>query len=187
MRTLILDADGIITDWGHAALGALNGSLPLPKKMEDILINYGMHTNQFEKLYGGRDEMVAFIKNQGQDFWRNVPVFSWANDLVKNIKKFAQIYDFELAICTSPSNWANAATPKIEQLHKLYPDIPIIVTRHKEFLAHKDALLVDDGKHNIEKFESVGGIGYLVPNPYKTPINADNLMYALEDLLVWFD
>jgi hypothetical protein len=96
------------------------------------------------------------------DFWRNLPKYPWADDLVAAITAGCKCY-----ILTSIGGGACSATGKIQWLQNHYPELAksAILTRRKEMLAAPGRVLIDDDPGNCQKWVERGGWGILFPHP----------------------
>ena len=170
MKTIYLDIDGVIADWNKAALNliGLNDEDPeLRKTLEKA--DYGL-----ENVIPGFHEALDRVDRSGSEFWENLTLLPWANDLVNYLKLKAKsqqlIQDntrgLSLMFVTSPGKWTGAGTGKMKWLEKHFPDLPYAICKDKYLLAAHDKLLIDDKPSAIRLFDKAGGTGFLWPNQY---------------------
>ena len=153
---IFLDLDGVIVDWAKAAYEVHN--LPLPNYN-----NWPLDGNDLAKMMNlSAEDFWKPYKNV--EFWVNVPFFKEATGLIDHLKPF--IDEGNLCFVTDHSDCPYAAAGKVKWFNKFYPGIPYSLTKHKNFYAAPDAILIDDSETNCHKFEKRGGHYVLYPSPW---------------------
>jgi hypothetical protein len=133
---------------------------------ERQLSEYEDPYNVFLDLISGGQESV-FWNQTSHQFWALMPKLPDADQIIQ----LCQNYSKEIIFLTSPSSKKQAhfaASGKIEWLNQHYPQIKFFIGKHKEELAHRDALLIDDSEGNITRWQAAGGAGILLPRPWNS-------------------
>jgi 5'(3')-deoxyribonucleotidase len=159
-RTFI-DLDGVVANWEKSAMVILGANeekyIPLLKEGNSLRDYF---PNQWEVL-----------DSKTEEFWLGLEKLPWADELIELALKYGDV-----AFLTSGGNVyertngvADAAKGKTIWVDRHFSKygIPLIITKHKNFCAYPNSILIDDTLKNIEKFEEGGGTGYHFPQIYK--------------------
>jgi 5'(3')-deoxyribonucleotidase len=164
MRNILLDMDDVICDFAEYVLdkmGVEHDPWPYPIEMDGL-------------PWGGRED---FWNNLAQDFWSDLPWTRDGKEILQIAESFGCVY-----LCTCPNVFGNTGA----LAHSVYGkrkwierEIPylkhqIVFTEHKELLACKHNILIDDRYGNVDKFRKSGGTAILVPRKY-------NIMHRYAD------
>lgn len=153
---IILDADGVLGNFTQAVLNA-HGR---PEGHDDI------KDWDFYKGWGMNDhEFWSGIA--GHEFWYNVELYPWADELYKRLSAIARV-----TIVTSPCDDDFCSSGKTMWLRKhfnLKPHESFIGGR-KELMASPTHLMIDDSIKNVESFIARGGMAILFPQPWNDAI-----------------
>ena len=155
VNQIFLDLDGVVANFFGAAL-RVHDRLDLvdkwPKGEWDMAKVMGISEGNF---WNGFDY---------PEFWRTIPVYSWAEFLIGQLQKFAPI-----TVATSPGLSCYAATSKIEWVRESLPVIggpgfsDFLIGHQKHLLAKPGAVLIDDNETNCRRFKAAGGEAILFP------------------------
>lgn len=110
--------------------------------------------------------MWARINEAGEDFWSHLEKYEWADRLVDGLtEKFGLTNTFMLS---DAGKFPKTLSGKQIWLHDNYPQFVgrTVFTSHKQLLAHKRAILIDDKPSNVNAFESNEGVAFLFPQPW---------------------
>jgi len=151
MATILLDMDGVLTDFAGAVCALFGQEPPGPAhRGKDLAAATGIRAGQ----------MWPRIDDLGAKFWRELEPTPFANELVSLCRKAG-----EVVIATSPSNDPAATAGKIAWLQqrfgKRFRDF--VVSPRKELLAAPGRLLVDDTPKHVDAFRVAGGQAVLLP------------------------
>jgi len=126
-----------------------------------------------------------------EEFWRPLDRQFWSSlDKTHDSDRILSLVEskFErVCLLTSPSSSFDCPSGKSEWIHNNLPKYwrsrRYLLGSAKEFCASKDAVLVDDSDHNINKFRAEGGHGILVPRAWNSLHHIDgDLAYIEEEL-----
>jgi FMN phosphatase YigB (HAD superfamily) len=147
------DIDGCLADFDKAFKN-LTGYLP----------------KDFESKFG-IDEFWKAIPENTTDFWVNLEWMEDGKQLWNYIKKYNPI------LLSAPSRAETSKQGKKEWVEKELPGVKLILkgAKYKHEYAKPNAILIDDRKDNIERWESAGGIGIF-------HISAKNTINLLQQL-----
>lgn len=102
-------------------------------------------------------------------FWKDIPMFPWAPELVRKLRDICE----RLVVSTNPGadHDPRSASQKIEWFaqreHLLgFRGCDLMIGTKKALMARPGTLLIDDAKHNVEKFIAEGGEAVLVPSDW---------------------
>lgn len=156
IRTVLVDMDGVITNFIDAALRAHG------KRPERILERWPRGVFGAHKVLG--IDIAAFwvpINQQGEAFWRVLEPFPWTAALID----WVEAVPSQWAICTSPSRDPACPRGKMEWLYRhIRPAFrEVALTPRKHLLARPDVLLIDDTERMCDRFEAAGGHAVLFP------------------------
>ena len=153
---IYLDMDGVTTNF---LLGTrkIHNNFDSPAQQWDWWNDWNLTTDEFwEKI------------DSDLEFWYDLEPHDWLDELLIEVEKI----DPEYRVLTSPRNTPQCYSGKHYWVEKYLG----IVTQCRRFcpygqkaeLARPDRILIDDADHNIDSWESAGGIGVLFPQPWNT-------------------
>lgn len=101
------------------------------------------------------------IHDAGVEFWENLEKLPWFEDVIS----WAESRFSEWYVVSAPSKETNSYTGKVNWLKReLGRDFDrLFITPHKELLAARDRLLLDDRMSNLDSFKQQGGEAMLFP------------------------
>jgi len=153
---ILLDLDGVIYDWMGSALPIFNVDAN-NKENRKILKTY----HDGLEMIRSKQEVFETIENKGSEFWAELKLFPWANELYNNLSEIG-----EVTILTSPGYWTLAGKGKLTALKRDFEIKNFILAKNKEVCAMPNAILIDDKKKNVANFRNAGGWSYLWPNSF---------------------
>ena len=157
IKTIMLDLDGVITDFCIGIYKAFSQSY-----------NYPFLTRKYkfwDDWDGVTTTMVDSVCNDS--FWQHQPWMPDGHDILREIIKWfcpTQIY-----LVTYPMPNVESPTGKWKWVKENLPEYygrTIITQAPKSLLAKPDTLLIDDKDENVEEFVKAGGSAILVPRPW---------------------
>ena len=157
---IVLDMDGVLVNFCKGAYEAhgrqWDESLPT---MFDFFEEWGMTA----------DEFWAPINELGAEWWAELPLFPWAEELIETCRSFDQ----DCIVATASSHHGYSAAGKVAALQKLFgPKFrDYFITPKKWLLGAEDRILIDDLDTNCNGFIDHGGEAVLFPQPWN--VNAD--------------
>lgn len=165
---LFIDMDGVLVDFVNGAC-KLHG---IPNPYDDGTCPVGQW--DFVKTLMMSEE--EFWKGMEEDFWAGLDPYPEAMKVIDYLKARCGIDN--LCLLTSPSYNEGSPTGKLRWIKKHLPEFyrRVLIGPRKEFCAHKDSVLIDDGSHNIESFDSHSGYGILYPRMW-------NKLHFIVDLI----
>jgi len=120
-----------------------------------------------------------------QEFWASIPWTSHGKELYEMCTRYAPV-----VLMTTPTIQPACAAGKMEWIQKHMPYEQrrrYALSPCKHHMAHPGAMLIDDGEHNIDKFQEHGGETFLWPDPWnengKSGMTFDAAMSALSTKL----
>jgi len=149
---IYMDMDGVLTDFDKQLADLLDR--PLDRDWD----------------FGNDPKIWAKIDEVGEDYWATMEWIPDGHKLWDAVKKH------DPTILSSPSNHVSSIEGKKIWLKNNLPGVPYIIEKKKEQHANKEAILIDDRKKNIDKWEQAGGIGILHKN-------AENTIEELGDIM----
>lgn len=178
--TVLLDMDGVLTDFVGAAITAHG------KRPEAVLAQWPPNTHWLhEVLKVDLTEFWRPLNAQGESFWRNLPSYRWTPAMLEWVETVPPNW----AICTSPSRHPASARGKVEWLYaNVRPAFrEVALTPRKHLLANPRAVLIDDTERMVERFEAAGGHAVLFPQTWnRKGAMADPWAHVLEELTTRF-
>jgi 5'(3')-deoxyribonucleotidase len=151
--TIFLDLDGTLVDFRGAALKVCGATIGANDSPEYSL----------SRATGiSSAELWAAIDAVGPGFWRYLPKYPWADELLAALPEWSD----DIVITTSPTwHWSSFAGKRLwlqDQFGESFGNY--IFTQRKELLARTpNSVLIDDSQTNAEKFRAAGGLAILVP------------------------
>ena len=127
--------------------------------MDGVLANFAY---KFREVTG--EEPKEYIEKYGQDeFWRECDSVKFWSEMPfeRNAPMLWQyLSDKNVTLLTTPSPQVSSRVGKILWKHKFLKGNPkIIFSSSKEDYADSRSILIDDFKHNLNKWQLAGGIG----------------------------
>lgn len=164
-----LDMDGVTYDF-ETRLFNLMKIKPSLEQNQQIAQGY-----DFEKIW---PDCFDYILQNGINFWENIPLLPWSKKLYNKLSK-----SYEVIFLTSPGNYnkrgakfvADATQGKLKSLKKDFGLVKCIINPHKYLNANPNTILIDDSKHQIDKFKEYKGKTFLWP--HKSLILNDKLSF----------
>lgn len=146
----LIDIDGVVYDFVNHVLPYFNK----PSIKETDINNYDI----VKSLNISKEEFWYIMDNTAGIFSQG-HIYPWANKLIEICKTYSK----EIAFCSNPGNNPEHWKEKREFQMNNFPDIPLILTQHKDLLSNKNVVLIDDFEKNINDFNTKEGIGILFP------------------------
>lgn len=102
-----------------------------------------------------------FWSTDTYEFWTSVEKMPDADEIVEAaLRRFGKGY---VAVLTAPSKGLGCMPGKCDWIQARYPQLSVIFTKAKHFVAAPNKLLLDDKDANVNAFVEAGGHGILVP------------------------
>lgn len=160
-QQILLDMDGVLSDFTSGALIALNrdyhGDVTLEEyaKFGKFEINdyYGISRNDFWEAIGST-----------YHFWLGLKPLPWAIQLYEELSTMGDV-----TVITSPSEDPSCAKEKLQWLKYflgIKPESVFIGSR--KYLMSGNGILIDDYYKNVDEFRMNGGASILVPSNWNT-------------------
>lgn len=148
------------TSWVYPKEGAVKPKISVFCDMDGCLTDFNKQLSELlgypaPKEFGNDPKIWAAISKAGEEFWSEMEWISGARRLWDEIKKFHP------TILSAPTRHPSSVSGKKKWLRENLPGVPYIIEQHKEKYAKPGAILIDDRKKNIDKWEAKGGIGIL--------------------------
>ena len=150
--------DGVLADFVGGCLRAHGRPSPYTDP-----VNLGIF--EIEKIWGMSAE--EFWKPcDGPRFWDDLDKTPEADKIVQLVTR--RLGTNNVAILTSPSMSPYCVPGKRRWMRRYFPQLAenMIFTSAKKFLAHPNAVLIDDRDDNIWDFLEFGGRAVTVPRPW---------------------
>ncbi|MEN9918903.1 MAG: hypothetical protein RL662_1339 [Bacteroidota bacterium] len=161
IKNILLDLDGVMTDFLSSALALLNARFDRTITPEE----YAKHNIfDIEKVYGiSSKDFWDTIETK--DFWISMKPMPWAKELYEKLNKIAPV-----TIASSPSNNPFCAADKAiwVQKHLGLKNSNLMLGSRKYLMASTYNVLIDDYPKNIDKFREHGGHAILIPSSWNT-------------------
>ena len=142
---LYVDLDSVLTDFLKAVSDLMGTKLERGKALPD-----------------SRDMWIK-INRAGEKFWTGMDWEPGGRDLWEAVK------GYHPTILSSPTRHPSSKAGKAQWVREnLGEDVPLILDSHKDKYAEPDAVLIDDRRKNIDKWEAAGGVGILHKNAEET-------------------
>jgi 5'(3')-deoxyribonucleotidase len=175
---IFLDLDDVLVDFRGAAAQLHNRQPPKPSELPtvwDLPSVWGITVEQFWRP----------IHDAGEQFWLELQPLPWMVDLVDLCHRFVSRED--LYIVTSPSECPSSYVGKIKWIKRYFGDDfnQFFLTPHKEMLAQRDRILIDDRSINVHNFRQEGGSAFLFPSVANhNYMMLTDMDLALDDLVI---
>ena len=161
-NVVFIDLDGVITDWYGPTAKLLNLDIDNVDVQNKVMKEWEGLDNMV-----GKATVVKLVKEAGADFWVNLPLLPWAEELIQRVKDFADGSNTEIAFLSKPGHWADAYKGKAIWVEQNYPEIPLILCRRKGMVASPTSFLIDDDEVQIEYFDNRGGYTFKWPHQFE--------------------
>lgn len=166
---IFCDMDGVLADF-HAGALRLVGKDPVTTpahRKHPFQCSYAM------EAITGCPDIWQRIKREGPAFWADLPLTTWAHDLMDVLLERGRV-----TILTNPGGTCaeEACAGKLQWLRKHFNTSPrdVIFAAEKHLSSGLDRFLVDDMQENCDDWTnpptpgSPGGIAVLVPQPWNS-------------------
>jgi len=160
ITTVFIDLDGVLVDW----LEGIREHMQAPVNIYDGFRKdpKTLCHDAVDALYGGRGALKKIQLERPEEWWLGLKFFPWAKYLVSTMQE-----NFPVAFLTSPGTTPTAAKAKIQWQINHYPEIPIIVGKHKYLAANETKVLIDDDNWQLSRWRDVGGLAIRWPNQFE--------------------
>lgn len=157
---ILLDLDGVLADFVGGIAQAHGRSNPYW-----LSSNHGKY--DMDTLFGMKPEEFWRPTNRAS-FWADLQKMPDADEIMALCKTF--VGEPRIAILTSPAAHVECPTGKTMWVQEHYWHFRrrLIITPAKHFLAHNEAVLIDDSDKNVIDFEKHGGRAILLPRPWNS-------------------
>ncbi|MDA1192867.1 MAG: hypothetical protein O3A46_14430 [Candidatus Poribacteria bacterium] len=178
---IYLDMDGVCADFVTAAVEANGASMDEMRRLWT-----GDHAGEFHmhKLIGATlDGFWAKIDERGDAFWSELVEFEWFPDLYRSLREIAPV-----VFLSSPSYSPMSLSGKLVWLQQRFGRTfrDFILTGHKQQLACRGAILIDDYDKNVDAFRRAGGEAILFPQLWNSNhALSDPVAYTLNEVAKW--
>ncbi len=175
--TVYLDLDGVLVNWLQATLTLLDLDYSDTDLQQKIKNDY----NYLDELVG-IPNLKKTLNLAGSEFWKNLDFLPWGRNLVKAISA-----KYPTCFLTSPGLFAEAAKGKMQWQQKHFPDIPIIICRHKNWVAGPNKYLIDDDEGQTTRFALEGGRSWLWPQQFNLLTDEQKVVTEINSVLADLD
>jgi 5'(3')-deoxyribonucleotidase len=158
---IYLDMDGVCVDFMGATIDAhgFDSGTMLNKWQQE-------HPGSLfpESLFGMPAETFFTHERLGEaEFWRDLAAYPWFESMFDALSRQGHV-----VFLTAPTDQPGCVAGKHQWLKDTFGSgfTDFIFTRHKDRLAHGNAILVDDLYRNIESFSHRDGHGVLFPQTW---------------------
>ena len=160
ISTVFIDLDGVMVDW----LNGIRKSLKLPESFYAKYMDepHLLSRQDVDDLFGGREAFEKVQRSRNREFWLNLELFPWAEELLAKMA-----INFPIAFLTSPGACPVSAQAKIEWRDCNFPTTPIMICRDKYLAAGPGKVLIDDEEGQLRRFKEAGGLALEWPNQFK--------------------
>lgn len=170
ISAIYLDLDGVLVDFvggvfrafgveGTAKHENVRGWDEIPAEVTRALREQGRLLSA-----GAITDAAMWRQIEGAAFWANLDWLAHGRELLAVVEETGLPLVFMSAPCRDPFSAAG-------KLQWLEQHVPSGVRRYaltpcKHHMAHRGALLIDDGEHNVEAFRKHDGKAFLWPGPW---------------------
>lgn len=166
LRKIFLDLDGVIVNIHPSAFASAGVTL---EKESDYPDGYGWDlvgaVNKFRQVHRwGALSANGFWSRLNYGFWRNLPLYEGARELVTALELYGEVY-----FVTTPTLDPGCAGAKFGWVREHFPKYrkkTWIGSDKSVFAAIPGAILIDDRDRNCDDFIAAGGQAILVPRPW---------------------
>jgi len=178
MKTIaFVDMDGVLVDF-----------------VAGVLKHFGREHIPHRDIQWGIEEQMGCTKDEfwgqlGHLFWANLP---WTNEGKALLDGVRRICGDNIVILTSPSRTPGCVDGKLDWVRREIPALAdsVIMCKRKGFVAHSNAVLLDDHNKNVDEFSEAGGRTLLIPRPWNRrkdetcPLGRFDVAKVLDELMV---
>ena len=184
-KTIILDLDGVLVNFYHAAMR----SWGLSPNLVDYDVSCGWDIikamNVQRTAMGAKARITGnmFWGGFDKEFWATLPWYDHARTFLAGLERL--VGQENITLCTSAAYDSDCAGGKVEWINTHMKNYrrQYFIGCQKFRLANPNAILIDDADHNVRAFRAAGGSCVLVPRPwnsYKTFRSYEPYVIALE-------
>jgi hypothetical protein len=188
IRKVFLDIDGVLNKFILYAMQKAGCDMPL--EHEAYKPEWGWNMLLGIKHYTGRDVSDdEFWRSMDKETWRTAPLSDECWPIIERCERLVGRANICLLTATphsKPDAWPQCVAGKLEWIHEQLPPWlhqQYLIGPLKQFVAQPDALLIDDGDHNIRDFVRHGGRAIRVPRPW----NSDHDLPTLDVVTMRLD
>lgn len=165
-KTVFVDLDGVVADFVGGVFALHKDTIP-SEKADQIITNMRGSYDIVESLGMTPGNFWRQI-DQDNLFWENLLLTDEAVSLMAQLEKHPKKPD--IYFLSSPALSPSCYYGKASWVQKNFPKYinKLILTGHKNFLANRDRILIDDSDMNIDKFRVSGGLGVIFPRPWNS-------------------
>lgn len=161
LSTILLDLDGCLVDF----VGGVFAAFGADDARHDNVRGWDAIPDELSRALGRTvtaDEMWHTIR--GAPFWQHLCWLEHGRELFELVHS----HDADLVIMTAPCSDPLSAAGKLQWIARELEgfEVSYSLTDHKAAHAHRNALLIDDGEHNVTAFRERGGKAFLWPAPW---------------------
>ena len=182
---IFLDMDGVLADFITAALKLHFGKAwrkvmdAWPKGVYETYKHMGLTVETFWDK----------INAAGTEFWANLPLFEWTEDLIEVCRSFGSI-----CLLSAPSQHVSCVHGKLQWIQRVlgkkFRDFVLTPRQHKQLLAAPGRYLVEDSEQNAAEFMEAGGSGtIIIPQPWnsrpETAVPVADLVEKKLETILW--
>jgi hypothetical protein len=142
--------------------------------MDGVIVDFIRGAHEHHKLkYDpwpypvGKWDFVKRVDKTAYEFWSPLKFDFWSTlPWTPDGEEILSMLPFEdTCLLTAPTQEAECVTGKLRWVRDNLTGYnrKVIITPAKEMCAHPNALLIDDGDHNVDKWRANGGQAILVP------------------------
>ena len=161
-QQILLDMDGVLSDFFSGALSVLNGDYNRKVTPKEYATKFGKW--EIYDYYGISVEEFWNSINDTYGFWLNLQPLPWAEKLYKDLSDIGDV-----TIVTSPTEDPYCAKEKLQWLNaQLRVEAKNVFIGSRKYLMAGNGILIDDYKKNVDDFKACGGEAILVPSNWNT-------------------
>jgi 5'(3')-deoxyribonucleotidase len=161
-RQILLDMDGVLSNFVEGAIGQLNRELATDLTVKEY-VQKGYGWNMWEPYEITPNAWWSLLEKD-PNIWSNLKPFPWAKQLYNKLKEFG-----EVTILTAPSENPYCAAQKIGWLYgHLGINSSSVMIGSRKYLMAGNGILIDDYPKNVKDFTEAGGEGIVVPSNWNT-------------------
>lgn len=156
IKLIHLDLDAVIAKFDKAACMAHGLNI------QDPIVRKACIDNKLYDLVGGKGNFWKVIDALGQDFWENIELTEYAEDLYQFLNHISNGHVYFL---TSPSTNPVCCSGKARWIQKHFKGTrKFLIGPAKYACASSHSLLVDDNEKKINQYKEWGGQVYKFPS-----------------------
>jgi 5'(3')-deoxyribonucleotidase len=111
-----------------------------------------------------------------EGFWRNLPLYPWAKDLVTKVKATGHLVAF---LSDLPTNTENDHRIWLDKHFGNGTNKHLIVTKRKDLVARQGSILIDDSPSQIDATRRAGCKVLPLKQPWNTEVSS---RYSIEEI-----